>query len=242
MSYMAPHGAAGQRQLTAVQSFVGWRPPPPTAPGVAQTKRTRTTWLFSQTAWTLIVAYLVLGATYAIVLLVQWSNRAGHLSDYRVDAQWSAFAGLFILALTIERVLEPITKMLGPDTDKLQQERDQAVKDADEATAGGNGQPMELLQQRAADAQGTLHWGRQMTAIMTWAVASSLAFILSAFLNVSLLTAVASSTSAKPPYWADLLVTGLVVGAGTKPLHDLVSNVQKASNSKSDPAQVGGAG
>ncbi|MDB5680191.1 MAG: hypothetical protein JWM94_3193, partial [Sphingomonas bacterium] len=34
------------------------------------------------------------------------------------------------------------------------------------------------------------------------------------------------------PFWADLLVTGLVVGAGTKPLHDLVANLQKTKDTK----------
>ena len=33
---------------------------------------------------------------------------------------------------------------------------------------------------------------------------------------------------------ADLLVTGLVVGAGTKPLHDLVANIERGKNSKRD--------
>jgi len=37
----------------------------------------------------------------------------------------------------------------------------------------------------------------------------------------------------------DLLVTGLVVGAGTKPLHDLVANIQKTSSAKTDaPAKL----
>jgi hypothetical protein len=35
--------------------------------------------------------------------------------------------------------------------------------------------------------------------------------------------------------WGDLLVTGLVVGAGTKPLHDLVSNIEHGKNAKLDP-------
>jgi hypothetical protein len=42
------------------------------------------------------------------------------------------------------------------------------------------------------------------------------------------------SPTSLPNRWVDLVVTGLVVGAGTKPLHDLISNIQtSASNSKS---------
>ena len=47
--------------------------------------------------------------------------------------------------------------------------------------------------------------------------------------------AVRASGSGAPPFWADLLVTGLVVGAGTKPLHDLVSNIEHGKDAKQDP-------
>jgi hypothetical protein len=36
----------------------------------------------------------------------------------------------------------------------------------------------------------------------------------------------------------DLLVTGLAIGGGTKPLHDLISNLQAAKISKKDPSQT----
>jgi hypothetical protein len=38
--------------------------------------------------------------------------------------------------------------------------------------------------------------------------------------------------------WVDLLVTGLAVGGGTKPLHDLISNLQASKEAKKDPPQV----
>jgi len=58
-------------------------------------------------------------------------------------------------------------------------------------------------------------------------VATGLAFLLCAELNTTLMQAVRASGSGALPFWADLLVTGLVVGAGTKPLHDLVSNIER---------------
>jgi len=36
----------------------------------------------------------------------------------------------------------------------------------------------------------------------------------------------------------DLLATGLAIGGGTKPLHDLIKNLQEAKNDKKDPPQV----
>jgi hypothetical protein len=50
---------------------------------------------------------------------------------------------------------------------------------------------------------------------------------LSSALNITLLQAIRGEGSGQPPFWADLLVTGLVVGAGTKPLHDLITKLEK---------------
>lgn len=40
------------------------------------------------------------------------------------------------------------------------------------------------------------------------------------------------------PEWFDIVVTGLAIGSGTKPLHDLISNVQKAKDQREDPAET----
>jgi hypothetical protein len=34
----------------------------------------------------------------------------------------------------------------------------------------------------------------------------------------------------------DILVTGLAIGGGTKPLHDLIGNLQASKDSKKDPS------
>lgn len=39
------------------------------------------------------------------------------------------------------------------------------------------------------------------------------------------------------PAECDIVLTGLAVGSGTKPLHDLISNVQKAKDQKEDPEE-----
>jgi len=75
-----------------------------------------------------------------------------------------------------------------------------------------------------------------LTAVVTWGVATGLAFLLCAQLNLTLLQAVRANGSGQRPFGADLLVTGLVVGAGTKPLHDLVSNIEQGKYAKQDAA------
>ena len=51
-------------------------------------------------------------------------------------------------------------------------------------------------------------------------------------LNITLMQAVRANGSGQPPFWADLLVTGLVGGAGTKPVHDLVANSECGKDRK----------
>jgi hypothetical protein len=145
--------------------------------------------------------YTVLGLGLAAsAYFAAWGLHGNSSSTYRIDNQWGALAGLFILAHAIERAIEPFSSRLGPDTTKS--------KDEDKKMS------------------------RCLTAVVTWGVASGLAFLLCAKLNVTLMQAVRADGSGQPPFWADLLVTGLVVGAGTKPLHDLVSTIERSKNSK----------
>jgi len=151
------------------------------------------------------LGYTVLGLGLAAsAYFAAWGLHGNSSSTYRIDSQWSALTGLFILALAIERALEPFSRKLGPDTDKA----------------------------KAREDQDAIDMCRRLTAIVTWGVATGLAFLLCTKLNITLMQAVRANGSGQPPFWADLLVTGLVVGAGTKPLHDLVSNMERVKNSK----------
>ena len=104
---------------------------------------------------------------------------------------------MFILALAIERALEPFSRKLGPDTTtrKDTQVRALARAQADDAD------------QIAVDCQLAVDMCRRLTAVVTWGVATGLAFLLCAQLNITLMQAVRASGSGAPPFWADLLVT-----------------------------------
>ena len=153
--------------------------------------------------------YKVLGFGIAVTcFFTAWGLHGSTASTYRIDSEWSAFAGLFILALAIERVLEPFSRKLGPDSTQPQYK-------------GAGDKAM----------------CRRLTAVVAWGVATGLAFLLCAQLNITLLQAVRANGSGQPPFWADLLVTGLVVGAGTKPLHDLVctiETIERGTDAKQD--------
>lgn len=182
----------------------------------------RSTW--DRGMWASIgTGFTIAAVVYGLAVVVH----GGHHSSYRIDSQWSAFAGMFVLALAIERLLEPFSRYLGPDTDPLKQQRD-------EAAVGGTS---DLAAKQAA-----LQRGRQLTAIVVWGVAAACGFFLCSALDITLLEAIRAPESGQPPFWADLLVTGLVVSAGTKPLHDLVTSLQKSKDAKQDPAVPTGTG
>jgi hypothetical protein len=169
--------------------------------------------------------YTVLGLGLAAgAFFAAWGLHGSASSTYRIDNQWSALTGLFILALAIERALEPFSRKLGPDTTMRKAKRDKVL--AGPRPAGQN--------DRAPEFQNVIEISRRLTAVVTWGVATGLGFLLCAVLNITLLQAVRANGSGQPPFWADLLVTGLVVGAGTKPLHDLVANIERGKNSKRD--------
>ena len=171
--------------------------------------------------WRSVAAgFSVAAVVYLVALLVHGSTQ----STYRIGSDWSAFAGLFVIALAIERALEPFTKYLGPDTEELEQNRNEQLAQDD-----ANG---------TAAAQADVHRGRRLTAIVVWGVATALGFAFSSALNITLLQAIRGEGSGQPPFWADLLVTGLVVGAGTKPLHDLITNLEKKKENQQDPEAV----
>jgi hypothetical protein len=69
------------------------------------------------------------------------------------------------------------------------------------------------------------------TAVVTWGFATALGMIASAALKAGALTAVAASGFV-PNRWLDVVVTGLVLGAGTKPIHDMLSQVQATKEKK----------
>jgi hypothetical protein len=167
--------------------------------------------------------YTALGLGLAVgAFFAAWGLHGSASSTYRIDNQWSALTGLFILALAIERALEPFSRKLGPDTTKRKVKRDEALTSP---RPGGR-------KDRTPEFQDAVETCRRLTAVVTWGAATGLGFLLCAVLNITLMQAVRANGSGQPPFWADLLVTGLVVGAGTKPLHDLVANIERGKSGK----------
>ena len=88
-----------------------------------------------------------------------WRLHGNTSSTYRIDSQWGAFSGLFILALAIERALEPLSRELGPDTTRRKDTQVRALASA-QAVRGRDhrGVPARGWACPAADGRG--HLGR----------------------------------------------------------------------------------
>jgi hypothetical protein len=71
---------------------------------------------------------------------------------------------------------------------------------------------------------------RAARGVIMWGLATGLSTILASAAGFCLLRMIAANSSWNGiPMWVDAVVTGLVVGSGTKPLHDLINRVQKQS-------------
>jgi hypothetical protein len=212
-------------------------PDPP--PGAAAEPAAAAKSQLELTDWAMSVgiAFAIAAAAYVVALLWLLPDCAaaadGCNTDqlYRVSSDLSVFAGLFVLALAVERLLAPFSRFIGPDTEEKKDERDKAQA----AVESGTGTTQEL-----ASAQAGVDRSRQIGAIAHWGLAVAVGFLLAGQLDILLLSAIAAEGSADPAPWADLLVTGLVVGAGTKPLHDLVSRIEKSKEAAQDQKATGG--
>jgi hypothetical protein len=151
---------------------------------------------------------------------------------FRPTTGFTIFAPLYVLAQGIERVIEPFSKFFGAagtgkaTNDEAKKERNEAFADLAEAV-----DPPDATKQAAATAQALVNRIRRNSAVFAWGLASFLGMVASGCFGILLLQAAGFDV---PAFW-DISLTGLAVGSGTKPLHDLISNMQKASSQRADP-------
>lgn len=139
------------------------------------------------------------------------------------------FAVFFVAALAVERLIEPLT-LLDRKKPKLEEEAKEKEKDAVNAvrmlnTTGQTLDTQAQLQTAANNQLGELANAKAATEIWStyrtlglWGVASVVGALAAAVLNLHLLKAAGIQT---PNLTLEILATGLIIGAGTKPLHEL---------------------
>jgi hypothetical protein len=154
--------------------------------------------------------------------------------DLHLDLEnFAVFAPIYAAAQAIERLLEPIAARYKPSA-----EQKEAVKAAKEqkltATNEAELQTAAQAEQVASDA---LRKRRSERALLYFALASSLSLILTGGLGLGLLNAMATDAPEEYLRAIDVVLTGLVIAAGTKPLHDLVTRLEKAKENSDSSAQ-----
>jgi hypothetical protein len=164
--------------------------------------------------WSMLAGFGLTG----VGAVAAWNiNQLVQPTPFQVGSTTAVFGALFVFAAAVERLIEPVTRWM-PGRD-AQARYERAVADMDNGVPGAI--HAAAYHKAAADS------GRSARAVITWGLATALATVLSASAGFYLLR----SISATPGWngvapWVDALVTGLVVGSGTKPLHDLFVRAQ----------------
>jgi hypothetical protein len=96
-----------------------------------------------------------------------------------------------------------------------------------------SGQP--TLEEDVANKERCVDQIRANLTVLIFGTSALLAMIISGYMKAGLLRTVGESGI---PAWVDIAVTGLIVGADTKPLHDLISNISASKVEKQKPSSV----
>jgi hypothetical protein len=149
----------------------------------------------------------------------------------KVTSTYVPLAGFIIVATALERFLQPLSLyFLSTDdaTDPAEKATDAAAAGADPKMAAAD---VQTLVTAAAKAKAVLGRRKEERAIVYWAIASTIAMLIAGGFGFLLVSSVASAATPVNRFF-DIAVTGLAIGAGTKPLHDLFTNIQaKAAKS-----------
>lgn len=177
----------------------------------------------------LLIVFASVLASYLVALILSgWVWDKGALDGpAQLVADVNIFALVYVFAQVIERLLEPLSALWMPTAD-VAMSRDEAVANA--LTTGSTADA-----KVAAEKQAALNQLRADRAILFWGVACTLAFFASASIKIYFLQIIGFSAA---PRWGEVLVTGLLIGSGTKPVHDIVQRIQKASSDAQDPSET----
>jgi len=145
----------------------------------------------------------------------------------------------FVMAEAMERLMEPVAELnlrfIGSARKGKQNQRDLKSKIAEESADPSTRNKNATA---AANSDAEANGIAANTKVFIWALASFIAMLASGATKVYFLQALGFNGI---PDYLNVLVTGLVIGGGTKPLHDLVTLIEKKSDAASDKAGDGSA-
>jgi hypothetical protein len=132
----------------------------------------------------------------------------------------AVFGTLLVFAAAVERILEPFSRWLpGRRTEA-------ALEQSIVALANQSGTATHADLAAVAHAKAQVERARGNRTIVAWGIATALATVASSAGGFYVLHAIAGPEWDGLPVWIDAIVTGVMVGSGTKPVHDIISRVQ----------------
>jgi hypothetical protein len=209
------------RLLSTAQPADGAAPPPAGAINTAKVAAEPPATADTQ-AVLLGYGLVIVGAAVGIGL---WSWRDP--ASFTPGTGVSVFAPLYILAQSIERFIEPFTSMIKAPAAGGGKSKTEAMAAVNKALADHDVHV-------AATWQSVVDRIRRNTAVISWGIASFLGIVLCGLFGLYMLRLVGFKGV---PEQVDLVISGLAVGSGTKPLHDLIANVQQKKESAQDPPE-----
>lgn len=183
------------------------------------------------------VKWFVGTAAIAIIVLGAWLFQSIiHDGDYSKSttsptpvAGLTIFATFFVVAAAIERLLEPISGLMPSSTDTNAVAKAAVASAGTTAATATSTAAAKVALNAAALAVAKANTNTYVKSISLWGIATIIAMLASAGMKLYFLHAVGIASG---PRWTEILATGLIVGSGTKPLHDLVTYIQAASAAK----------
>lgn len=177
---------------------------------------------------------MIIGSTAAVIAatIVMWLINKDWIKPMPIQVMTSyvPYVGIIAVTAALERFLEPLSHVLLKDQPvKKTAAESKSAAQADAADpAKGDAQVQPMVQAAAKD-QAAVDQRTTERAILFWAIASVCGLAISGGFGLFLLQSIATS---HVNTFLDLAVTGLTIGAGTKPLHDVITGISKSSSAK----------
>jgi hypothetical protein len=160
----------------------------------------------------------------------------------KVSEGFSLFAIFYVFAQSLERLLEPVSRQWDaqekvPEKENAKAQADARLRIAEAAAASAivmpDGDPgaheaaAEAAAGTKANADRSLAKVRANKEVVLWGVATAMAALVCGALGLRFLETIVTVDSTAGFRLMDLILTALVIGSGTKPLHDLIDRIQK---------------
>jgi hypothetical protein len=159
---------------------------------------------------------------------------------------FAVFAPIYVAAQAIERLLEPIAaryKTAEPEKKELKAAREELALEQQKLTAAlaaDVGVEKATADVKKATEDETINANklerkRRERGLVFFLIASVTACLLAGVFGLGIYEAMSTQTLEDYLGAIDVALTGLVIGAGTKPLHDLITRIEKAKEN-ADPS------